>query len=66
MKAFRICTLIVAAACLTTPVVFGQRMFGGGVRDFGNGQMAKLFGMNQAFTATAEVTITDKSRPAPM
>ena len=66
MKAFRICTLIVAAACLTTPVVFGQRMFGGGVRDFGNGQMAKLFGMNQAFTATAEVTIADKSRPAPM
>jgi hypothetical protein len=66
MKAFRVCTLIVAAACLTAPVVFGQRMFGGGMRDFGNGQMAKIFGENQAFTATAEVTITDKSRPTPM
>jgi hypothetical protein len=66
MKAFRICALIVAAACLTTPVVFGQRMFGGGIRDFGNGQMAKIFGKNQAFTATGEVMITDKSRPAPL
>ena len=66
MKTFRIGTLIVAAVWLTAPVVFGQRMFGGGVRDFGNGQMAKIFGKNQAFTATAEVTITDKSRPAPM
>jgi uncharacterized protein DUF4412 len=66
MKAFRICTLIVAAACLTTPVVFGQRMMGGGMRDFGASQMAKIFGENQSFTATAELTITDKSRPTPM
>jgi hypothetical protein len=66
MKAFRICALIVTAACLTAPVVFGQRMMGGGVRDFGGAQMAKIFGQNQAFTATAEVTIADKSRPEPM
>jgi Domain of unknown function (DUF4412) len=66
MKTFRIGTLFVAAACLTAPVVFGQRMMGGGMRDFGNGQMAKIFGKNQAFTATADVTITDKSRPEPM
>jgi hypothetical protein len=65
MKTFRICTLIVAAACLTTPVVFGQRMMGG-VRDFGSAQMAKVFGKNDAFTATAEMTIADKSRPEPM
>ena len=65
MKAFRICALIVAAACLTTPVVFGQRMFGG-VRDFGSAQMAKIFGKNDAFTATAEMTIVDKSRPEPL
>lgn len=64
MKLLRICTLMVATACLAAPVVFGQRMFGG--RDFGNGQMAKIFGKNQTFTATAEVTIEDKSRPEPM
>ncbi len=65
MKALRICTLIVAAGCVTAPVVFGQRVMGGGARDFGNSQMAKIFG-NQAFTATADVTINDKSRPEPM
>ncbi len=65
MKAFRVCTLIAAAACLTAPVVFGQRMFGG-ARDFGGAQMAKIFGKNEAFTATADVTIVDKSRPEPM
>ena len=66
MKALRIGAFIVAAACLTAPVVFGQRMFGGGARDFGNGQLAKIFGMNQSFTATADVTIADKSRTAPI
>ncbi len=66
MKALRICTLIVTAGCLTAPVVFGQRMMGGGMRDFGAAQMSKIFGQNQAFTATAEVTIADKSRPEPM
>jgi len=53
MKAFRLCTLIVAAVCLTAPVVFGQRMMGG-ARDFGGAQMAKIFGKNEAFTATAD------------
>ena len=65
MKAFRLWTMIAAAACLTAPAVFGQRMFGG-VRDFGSAQMAKVFGKNEAFTATADMTIADKSRPEPM
>jgi hypothetical protein len=61
MKAFRICTVIVAAACVAAPAVFGQR-FGGGQRDYGMAQMARIFGKTQAFTATAEITITDKQR----
>jgi len=65
MKAFRFWTVIGAVACLTAPVVFGQRMFGG-VRDFGSGQMAKIFGKNEAFTATADMTIVDKSRTEPL
>lgn len=66
MKALRFCTLIAAAACLMTPVVFGQRMFGGGSRDLGVSEMAKIFGKNQAFTATAEVTVLDKQHGTPM
>jgi hypothetical protein len=65
MKTFRICTVIVATVCLTAPAVFGQRMFGG-VRDFGNAQMARIFGKNDAFTATADMTIVDKSRSEPL
>jgi hypothetical protein len=66
MKSLRICTLMVAAACLTTPVVFGQRVFGGANRDFGAAQMAKIFGKNQAFSADAELTILDKQGAGPM
>src|SRR5260370_32452633 len=41
-------------------------MFGGGLRNYGASDMAKIFGKNQAFTATAEMSITDKQRPEPM
>jgi hypothetical protein len=66
MKALRICALVVAAACLTTSVVFGQRVFGGANRDFGAAEMAKIFGKNQAFTANAEMAIADKGGGGPM
>ena len=35
-------------------------------RDFGASEMAKIFGKNQAFTATAEVTVLDKQHGTPM
>lgn len=69
MKAFRFYTvwaIIAAAACAAAPGVFGQRMFGGGPRDYGAADMAKIFGKNQAFTATAEMSVADKQRPEPM
>ena len=66
MKAFRFWTVLAALACLATPAIFGQRMFGGGPRDYGSAQMAKIFGKNQAFSATAEMTIVDKQRNQPI
>jgi hypothetical protein len=57
---------MVAAACVSAPTVFGQRMFGGGPRDFGNADMAKIFGKNQAFTAMAETMIADKQHSEPV
>jgi hypothetical protein len=65
MKAFRVCT-VWAIIAVAAPTVFGQRMFGGGPRDYGATDMAKIFGKNQAFTATADMSITDKQRPEPM
>jgi len=41
-------------------------MFGGGPRDFGSADMAKIFGANQAFSATAEISIADAQHNAPM
>jgi hypothetical protein len=66
MKTFRGLAVIAVVACVMAPAVFGQRMFGGGPRDFGSSQMAKIFGKNQAFTATADMTIADKQRGEPM
>jgi|SRR5579859_6853683 len=68
MKVFRACAVsaTIAMACVAAPSAFGQRMFGGGMRDFGTSDMAKIFGKNQAFTAAGEVSITDKQRPEPM
>ncbi len=66
MKVFRFWTVIAAAACLTAPVVFGQRMFGGANRDFGAAEMAMIFGKNQAFSANAEMAIVEKEGGEPM
>src|ERR1700685_1299019 len=66
MKSFRVYTayaIIAAAACVATPTIFGQRMSSAGANDYGFEDMAKIFGKNQAFTATAEISITDKQRP---
>jgi hypothetical protein len=68
MKSFRVYTayaIIAAVAGVAAPTVFGQRMPGGATRDYGFEDMAKVFGKNQAFTATAEMSITDKQRPEP-
>src|SRR5271155_2700897 len=64
-QAYTTCAIIAATVCLATPTVFGQRMSGGGARDYGFEDMAKVFGKNQAFTATAEMSIMDKQRPEP-
>lgn len=67
MKTFRVCAVYaMLAAGVAAPTVFGQRMIGGGPRDFGSADMAKIFGKNQAFTATAETTVADKQRSEPL
>jgi hypothetical protein len=57
---------MMAAAYLVAPAAFGQRMSAAGPRDFGSADMAKIFGNNQAFTATANISIADAQRGAPM
>lgn len=66
MKAWRVYAAMAVMACLAVPTGFAQRMVGAGPRDFGNADMAKIFGNNQAFTATADITIADAQRGAPM
>jgi hypothetical protein len=66
MKTYRAGTILAVAAILATPAVFGQRMVGAGQGDYGASQMAKIFGKNQAFTATAEMSVVDKKRGDPM
>ncbi len=66
MRTFRVCALMVVAACVSAPTVFGQHMFGRGPRDYGSADMAKIFGKNQAFTATAETTVDGKQHGGPV
>jgi hypothetical protein len=66
MKAWRVYAAMAVMAFLAVPTGFAQRTFGTGPRDFGSADMAKIFGNNQAFTATAEITITDAQRSSPM
>lgn len=66
MKAWRVYTVVAVAAFLTVPTGYAQRMFGAGPRDFGSADMAKIFGNNQAFTATATISIADAQHGAPM
>jgi hypothetical protein len=53
-------------AFLVVPTGFAQRMFSTGPRDIGSADMAKIFGNNQAFTATADITIADAQRGLPV
>jgi hypothetical protein len=66
MKAWRVYAAMAVMACLAVPTGFAQRMVGGGPRDFGSADMAKIFGNNQAFTATASISITDAQHGSPM
>ena len=68
MKALSVYVMcaVIAATSVVAPTVFAQRAFGGGPRDFGASDMAKIFGKNQAFTATAEMSVADSSRPEPI
>jgi Domain of unknown function (DUF4412) len=59
MKTWRVCTTIVTMAFLAVSTSFAQRMMGAGPRDIGSANMAKIFGNNQAFSATASITIAD-------
>jgi len=65
MKSVRL-VVMMAAVAVAVPTVFGQHMFGGGPRDYGSADMAKIFGKNDAFTATAEMSISDGQSPQPM
>lgn len=67
MRTFQVCGLMVAAACVSAPTVFGQRMAGGGAsRSYGASQMSAIFGKGQAFSATAEMSIIDKKGGDPI
>lgn len=46
-------------AFLAVPVGIAQRMFSAGPRDIGSADMAKVFGDNPGFTATANITVDD-------
>jgi len=64
MKTFRIGVMIVAAVGVLGANVFAQRM--GGPGNLGTAEMAKIFGKNQAFTATADMTVADSQHGGPV
>ncbi|MGD0060714.1 MAG: hypothetical protein ABSD58_14960 [Verrucomicrobiia bacterium] len=66
MKAWRVYTTMAVMAVLAVPTGFAQRGLGGGPGNIGNADMAKIFGNNQAFTATADISITDAQHGPPM
>jgi hypothetical protein len=66
MKAVRLYAVMAAVACVIAPTGFAQHMPGGGPRDFGYADMAKIFGKNDAFTATADMSVVDSQRPQPI
>ncbi|HVM63117.1 MAG TPA: DUF4412 domain-containing protein [Verrucomicrobiae bacterium] len=66
MKAWRVCVVAAVVAVAAVATSFGQRGVGGGARDFGSAYMAKIFGANQAFTATAAFSVTDAQHGTPM
>jgi hypothetical protein len=58
--------LISAVISLAGVSGFGQGMFGGLQRNYGNEQLAKLFGPTEAFTAVADVSIQDRRHSSPV
>jgi Domain of unknown function (DUF4412) len=60
MKAKQFFSLVTLAAISVTSASFGQGMFGARSKDPGQ-QLAKFFGKNTAFTATAHVTMADSA-----
>jgi Domain of unknown function (DUF4412) len=59
MKVWRVYAAMAVVACLAVPTGFAQRMFSAGPRDIGSAEMAKIFGDNPGFTATANISIDD-------
>jgi hypothetical protein len=66
MKASRVYAVVAAVACAVVSTGFAQRMAGGGPRDLCSADLAKIFGNNQAFTATANISVADAQRGSPM
>jgi len=66
MNAFRTFTAVAAMAGTIVATGFAQRMMGAGPRDFGSGDLAKIFGNNQAFTATANISVADAQHSSPI
>lgn len=66
MKAWRVYAVMAVVAFLAAPTGFAQRMPGAGPGNFGSADMAKIFGDNQAFTATANIAIADAQHGTPM
>jgi hypothetical protein len=65
MKTWRVWAMVATMGCLAIPASFAQRMVGGGPRDIGSADMAKIFGNNQAFTATADITVANAGQATP-
>jgi hypothetical protein len=66
MKTWHVYAVMAAVAFLAAPTGFAQRMGGAGPRDIGSADMAKIFGKNQAFSATATISIADAGHGTPM
>ena len=65
MKTCRVYLLVMGIASLAVPASFAQRG-GGAQHDIGSADMAKVFGKNQAFSATAVISIVDEKHTTPM
>ena len=66
MNTFRTYAAVAAMAATIVSTGFAQRMMGAGPRDLGSGDMARIFGNNQAFTATADISVADAQHGSPV
>ena len=66
MNAFRVYAGAAVIAGTIVSTGFAQRMAGAGPRDLGSGDMARIFGNNQAFTATADISVVDAQHGSPI